>query len=51
MVRARNVSNKYFYSVSIDAATKHRLEKLKTKTGKSLKQLIAEAVKKIEAGE
>lgn len=39
------------YSVSIDAATKHRLDKLKTKTGKSLKQLIAEAVKKIEAGE
>lgn len=39
------------YSVSIDAATKHRLDKLKTKTGKSLKQLIAEAVKKIEAGD
>lgn len=39
------------YTVSIDAVTKNRLDKLKMTTGKTLKQLIAIAVLKLEASE
>lgn len=39
------------YTVSIDAVTKNRLDKLKMMTGKTLKQLIAIAVLKLETSE